>query len=712
MPTIDEMYGALRSADAAGDTNAAQRIATSIKAMRAKPAVAPEKEEAGVMSRIQAGAAGINKGFYADLLGLPADTIANVIDLGKAGAGSAYQAISGNTAPDALLPYDRRDVPLTSEWIQKGLHSIGMGGAIDNPHPEDQASRIIHMGGRVGGASFVPSPRAAITVQQNLANVAKGAAGGIAAGSVGEVAPGWAGLAGMTPSAAIAAGSAGMRGLARGGEAGRLAMVQRIQDLKDGGVNFPSVGLASGNKGIMGLENLLSQTPGSVGMYDAARARNIDDGMKGGIKAKSDSIRDRASMVRGNAEAGSAIQSDLKNLFKERINSTYEKLNDKFAGKVQRDIRFPIDGTLSALDATTAINPMAPRTTASFVQPRIAGLRENILADTTETVPGTYYNSTRNTGLPLNATKDVRTDIGKEAASRAIFGTPEQADFKRLYAGLSEDMKTSAKMTDMDVGPQPNNIGPAQKSLARANNFYSKGMDRAGDMASLANNATPEGAFKSIANSLKSGGTMYSKLRNAVSPETRGKIVATVIDDMGMATPGNQNAAGDVWSPRTFLTNYNRIDTNGRKELFKRVNGGESMADNLAKVAKTAEMLGDSSKVWANPSGTSPALVARGTLATIGAGAFGGLFYTPLIAPAATAAGGLLLANQVSKRLLLNPQFVGWLAKAPSVPRAQQQAYAQRLIANARMTNDKQFSQDVGEYVKSLGQAEQGDDKE
>lgn len=653
-----------------------------------------------VASRARAGVAGVNNGFFANLLGLPVDTSANVIDLAKAGIGTAYHLMSGKAIPDALTPADRAQTVGTSDWIARKINDVGMGAAINNPNPGDPVSRVLHSGGQVAGQSIVPNPRATISLPVNLANMAKGGISGAIGGAVGEVAPEWAGLAAMLPQAGTAAGAAAFKRGVRGGEAGRLAMEQRVQDLQNGGVDSPSAGLASGNRMLMGLENLLAQTPGSVGLFDAARAKNL-----AGMKAKVDQVRDSASGVYGPVEAGAAIQRDLQGPFKDRIGSTYGQLNDRFAGQVPPGQRFPIDGTLSALDAVTAVNPLAPRTTAGFVQPRISDLRANILSDTTVQVPGMYQNGTRNVGLPLGAIKDVRTDIGKEAASRAIFGTPEQADFKQLYGGLSEDMKNAARVTDMGSGPQPNNIGPAQTALGRANSFYSRAMGRADDLSSLANRSTPEGAYGAVASSLNSGPSVYQRLRGVISPDARQKVVATVVDELGAAPAGQQNAAGDNWSPRAFLTNYNRMDAGSRTELFKRIPGGGKMADNLADIAKTADMLGDSSKVWANASGTAPALTARATLGTIGAGAVGGIFYAPLIAPAATAAGALALANQTSQRLLLNPQFVNWLAKAPQVNPAQAQAYAQRLIGNAKLTNDKQYLQDVRDY---LGSVEQG----
>ena len=666
---------------------------------------APKREATGG-SRVQAAAAGINRGFFADLAGLPVDTVANVLDLGKAAIGVGITEATGKAAPEWTQPFDRSRIVGAGEWNARKINDIGLGGGINNPNPEDGMSRILHTGGRVAGASVVPS-RAAISLSQNAVNMAKGGVGGIAAGSVGEVAPEWAGLAGMAPQAMMAGGAAALRHSVRGGESGRQAMEQRMQDLQNGGVTEPSAGLASGNRMLMGIENILSQTPGSIGLYERARAKNVD-GMRDGTHQ----IRDSASREFGPAQTGQAIQSDLKTGFKDRINGTFQELNDRFAGRVSPGERFPIAGTLDALNATTAVNPLAPATTASFVQPRISKLREHILQDTTETVRGLDYQTrTRNIGMPLPAIKDVRTDIGKEAASRAIFGTPEQADFKQLYAGLSRDMKKAAQITDRNAGPQPNNIGRAETALNRSNRYYSAGMKRADDLSGITNNAMPEGAYNSVVRSLNSGGTLYAKLRNAVSPDTRGKLVASIIDDMGRATPGQQDATGELYSPRTFLTNYNKIDAGARAELFKGIKGGGKLADNLADVAKTADMLSDSSKVWANPSGTSQALVARGTFGTIGAGVALGAFYTPLLAPAGIAAGSLLAANQVSKRLLLNPVFVNWLAKAPRTSTAKHQQYAQRLLANARMTNDSQFREDVDAYLTSVEQGGNGNEE-
>lgn len=731
---------------------------------------APARAPASAMDRTRAAAAGVNKGFFSDLMGLPVDTAANVLDLAKAGVGTAYQAISGKTAPDWTLPMDRRHVVGAADWIASKLNDVGLGGAINNPHPDDAVSRVLYTGGRVAGTSMSPDPRAKLSAGAQLANAGMGAISGLTSGAVGEVAPEWAGVAGMLPSAAVVGTAAAMKHAVRGGEAGRQAMEQRIQDLANGGITSPSAGLASGNKFFSGLENLLSQTPGAMGLYERAQAANV-----AGMQAKADALRDSLSTDFGPVAAGSAIQADLKGGFRNRVNATTRALNDKVASLVGADTIVPINATLDRAGQLSTPMKGAEATTGDLIVPRIAQIADNLRTDVygaassstpmagnpalnaAMSIPGanqslwnvpsgpvsnpslwnipvlphtpvpqraqavgqqqipnaSLWNAQKEQGIPFGALKALRTSIGDEASSPAILGTPEGAQFKQLYGAMSEDMRQAVagadrKAAGVDVGPLLPGQLPASMALNRANTFYSRAATRAEDLNGIANRDTPEGAYGAVVNSLNSGPSLYEKLRGTLDPATRQKLVSTIVDQLGTAKPGQQTAEGDVWSPRTFLTNYSKLYQNGGGDaLFKRLPGGQQQADQLASIAKAAEMLGDSSKVWSNPSGTAHALAARGAVGTIGLGIVGGLFYKPLLLPAAAAGGSMIAANQVSQRLLLNPKFVNWLAKAPNVPPDQAQAYAQRLMATAAITKDPQFQQDATDYLRLVEDSHQ-----
>lgn len=733
-------------------------------------------KEVTALSRAKAGATGINKGFWTDLLGLPVDTATNIVDLGKAAIGYGTSKVTGKPPPDWTTPYDRSQVPGSAEWLAQGLNKVGMGDAINNPNPEDQLSRVLHMGGRVAGQSVVPVRSAPISLGQNAANMAKGAVGGIAAGSAGEVAPEWAGVAGMLPQVLMAGGAGAVKRIVRGDEAGRQAMAQRLQDLQNGGIAEPSVGLASGNRSIMGLENLLAQTPGSFGLYDKARINNM-----AGMQGKSNQLRDSISPEFGPMVAGEAIQSSIKGPFVDRFKSTQKNLYDAVDNRIPGGTKTPVKNTATTLERLTSTIEGAPNIGDRFINGRISDINDAFRLDTglefpsgplrstgistaaipgrdassvsrtvnagsampgegarrldaamrnpggqpprqsgvsmapmrtTEittpgmpAIPGVSVNRTINPNvsvagegawrpnaepsLPYTAVSKLRSQVGQELDGNMLMSDVPRSQWKQLYGGLSEDIGNAATA----AGPQ------AQGAWERANNYTKKGIGRIEDLESLANRSTPEGAYTSVANSLDAGSTVYKRLRGALTPESRQKLVATVVNDLGTATPGQQNATGDAWSPRTFLTNYNRMDAGARTELFKRIPGGERMSDNLADIAKAADMVGDASKIWSNPSGTAPALTARATAGALTIGAF----LHPVVA--ASTAGGLVLANQTSQRLLLNPKFVDWLAKAKEVRPEQAQAYSQRLIANARMTNDKQFQQDVAEYLNSVEQS-------
>lgn len=663
------------------------------------------KREAGAMDRVKAAAAGVNKGFFSDLLGLPVDTVANVVDLVKAGYGTAVTAAGRpDLAPELM---DRSGVIGSSAWLDRQINNGGMGAAINNPVPDDGLSRILYTTGRVGGASIVPSPKVPISGIQQARNISAGAVSGATAGTVGEVAPEYAGVAGTLPATVRATGSAAFKRSIRGDEAGRRNMEQRVQDFKNAGVDAPSVGLASGNQFVQGMENLLAQTPGSVGLYQRASQANTT-----GMQNRTNRIRDDISPSYGASETGAAIQSDLRGPFKERVQNTYGALNDRVERIIGADTVVPATNSINTTSLLTTPVKGAEATSSNFINAKIGKIGKDLQTDSGG-MPATTTNSlivgpngrpafqtvtpaVAPTGVPFSALKTLRTRIGQEAASKNIMATPQEAEFKLLYGGMSDDMRQAAINADrMLTGGQASQ--PATTSLNRANGYYSSAMDRIGNLNTLANRNTPESAYNSVATSLQSGPTTYARVRNAVQPETRQKIAATVIDDLGRAKPGQQTADGDAWSPATFLTNYSKLDQKAKTALFTRLPGGKTHADNLSDIAKAAEMIGQGSKIWANPSGTGAALSARGTFGAIGLGAF----YQPIYA--AGAAGSLLGANAAS-RLFLSPIFVNWLAKAPKNNPAKLQSYMQRLVINAQSTKDAQFQQDVATYVQSVEQ--------
>lgn len=147
----------------------------------------------------QAGSSGFNAG-VADLAGLPMDTAANVVDIGKAIIGSGYQAVTGHPVPSALEIGDRSTVPGTSEWIKRKTREAGAADLIDvTGNPDSKVLKYTHAGFEAVPGAAADQPTASLPTvarrvvgaaaageaQQGVADAGGGTASQAAAGFIG-----------------------------------------------------------------------------------------------------------------------------------------------------------------------------------------------------------------------------------------------------------------------------------------------------------------------------------------------------------------------------------------------------------------------------------------------------------------------------------------------------------------------------------------------
>lgn len=146
--------------------------------------VPDERRTAPVESKPLAANAGVGS-FGASILGLPVDTIQNVLNLGRAGIGTVATAAG---RPD-LAPDIQTNAVGSSEWLKQKLRDTGIAGlSPDNPNPKD----------KVGTAAYDFVSRGGVVPGGALPAV-----GSMIAEKVGG--PQWAGVGAMAPSAATAA---------------------------------------------------------------------------------------------------------------------------------------------------------------------------------------------------------------------------------------------------------------------------------------------------------------------------------------------------------------------------------------------------------------------------------------------------------------------------------------------------------------------------
>lgn len=110
----------------------------------AAKAAAPPKPPVTAADRVQAGEAGFLKG-AAYLATMPADAVANIYNLGKAGVGYGYSKLTGNAVPHALEASDASPV---GGWLTRQMDKNSITSTQPN-RPDDTASRYLATAGSV-----------------------------------------------------------------------------------------------------------------------------------------------------------------------------------------------------------------------------------------------------------------------------------------------------------------------------------------------------------------------------------------------------------------------------------------------------------------------------------------------------------------------------------------------------------------------------------
>ncbi len=668
--TEDELFAKLERADAAGDAEAAKVIADEIRKVRgsAAPAkAAPARNEwgraAALAGRNALEGAASTIGFATD----PAVVLWNKL--------TGRQDMSAHAATaDAL---DTLGFPKAENGTERVVGAIERG----------MAGGAGLVGLARGGAAAAVSPvmRGAFTtaaagpgqqiIGQGMGMGAGQAAQEAGAGPGGQVAASLFG--GLLAPLSVTGGAMTLRGAMRGGETGRNAMRDpltgkgTIADFRSVGAE-PTVGQATGNRRTQGMESLLSASPTSSGVL-ARAAENQADDIGAGLRNRADALFPNASAER----AGRAVEKGVDS-FTLGVKATRERLYTEADRHIPPTTAVPLARTQAVLAELSTPNPGAPASTGLLINPKISspvghmskgGIAENIASDLAAARAAGVG------GLPYSAVKDIRSRIGQELSDFSLTTDKPTAEYKRLYAALSQDMEEAARAQ----GPA------AMKAAQRANQYYKASADRLDLLERVVDKAGgPEKVYAAVMSGTQDGGTTLRAVMQSLPQDGQRALTAAVIKRMGLATKGNQDAAGDVFSAQTFLTNWNGVSREAKRALFDR-HGPRFVAD-MDKLARVAESIRTGSKVYANPSGTAN----RGAALTYGASLAGALI-TGNVGTFGALAGGGLAANGMA-RWMTNPRFVEWLAKSTELPVGALPQQALMLKGIAMRDDDKELA--------------------
>jgi hypothetical protein len=476
------------------------------------------------------------------------------------------------------------------------------------------------------------------------------------------------------------------KGVFRGGETGRRGVQQSIEDASRFD-SFPSVAQATQKSYLDSIESTLSKVPGGAGHIRSAVKQTTEKVAKQ-LEGKIQALTGRAevdpeiagrAVIRGVGEMPSGTKPGTG--FLGRFGETKSALYAKADG-------FIPDSTL-----VTPLNTRAALNELGNVVEDLPELNEWLVSKGIKGLAGAFPAQG-----PINyeTLRRIRTAVGNKLTNFDLVSDVSRADWKRLYGSLSEDLKLAAQ-----------NAGPgATQAMNRADSYYKAGIRRVDDVLEpLVKKRVPEMISAALNRSVEKGGSTIRTVMRSLSPEERQVVSGSIIKNLGAARPGQQGAGGEAFSFETFLTNWNKLDPKAKESLFDWP-GMKGMKEDLEALARWSEGTRESSRAFANPSGTAGSAGAVISTLSVGSGVTGlATGSTEMLAFPAVMAVSALGAN-AGARLMTSKPFVRWLAQSTKIKPSGWGAHIGRLAGVAAASQGPGIQPAIIDFMTALNQGE------
>lgn len=362
------------------------------------------------------------------------------------------------------------------------------------------------------------------------------------------------------------------------------------------------------------MTTVARSTPGGVVPITKAAQRSQQQagGALAGIAAREGSVApDLESM--GNAVREGALK------FRSGSRASIGRIYDR-AAQEAGDARIAPKAALEALDANIAELSQVPGGADGLAV--LQGLRDDLAQRGTITV---------------NGIRGMRTQLRQKFAKDNLRGS----DLERRVMGVID-----AASDDLASSLEAQGKAAAAKTYREADRQYAERIKTLDDVIMPIIGKKGEKSGEQIATAInaaaKGNNARLSKLFETLPEEEAGVARATMIDNMGKAGPGAQNAAGDEFSFNAFLTNWNKLGASAKNAIFRGEN--REAIDKLALIAERSK----AAAKYQNYSNTGLAVLGAAT----GSTAIASMFTLGKVLAAQYAAGRLLASPKVAKALL------------------------------------------------------------
>lgn len=390
----------------------------------------------------------------------------------------------------------------------------------------------------------------------------------------------------------------------------------------------PTVGMASGSPALQQAETVSSSVMGGGAL------RKKSESIAANMQKRLAEISDDLSTKEGAEAAGLEIKKGIqgKGGFLDRFRSTSSVLWNKADSLIDESKPVSLTNTKSILDEIVRGDKVG----AILDNPKLVQLKA-VVDETAD--------------IDYATLKSLRSSIGQKIGNNELVSDIPRAELKRVYGALTQDIKAAAS----ESSPE------ALKAFERANKYTRTAHDRIDDyLERISTKVEPEKIFQAVAKGGE-GTQTINAVKRSLKPEEWEVVASNVVRRMGRSTSGNQTAEGDAFSVDKFVTDWDKLGS-AKKALFSGSPKLDSYGDDLAKIARVASTVKQSSRQGANYSGTAQAAsrIAAGTgLAT------GVISASPTILGLTA---GSIAMNTAGARLMSNPNFVKWLAQSAKIP--------------------------------------------
>lgn len=228
----------------------------------------------------------------------------------------------------------------------------------------------------------------------------------------------------------------------------------------------------------------------------------------------------------------------------------------------------------------TAIKPQA---TVAAAQSELARLKANPAASPGAVAELEGFISNIQSGVSIQGLRDARTLLSQGVYDGKLRGAPEQAMWKNILGNVSSDIEAGLRSAGRDQAADT--FRAADKLWAERIEVIDQALAPIIGKDGLKSGEEVLAAVESMTQGKQGGNMRLGRLLSSLPEAEAGKVRATLVDRLGRAKPGAQDAQGETFSPATFLTNWNKMTPQAKVSLYP----DKSMRDALNDLAVIAE---------------------------------------------------------------------------------------------------------------------------